>query len=53
MTALGFSRLIVGKILNHLENSVTAIYDRHTYSKEKREAIDTWSEKLKNLVSKS
>ena len=26
----------MSKILNHVENSVTAIYDRHSYDKEKK-----------------
>jgi len=50
MTASGVSRLVVSKLLNHVENSVTAIYDRHTYDKEKREAADMWNIKLKNIV---
>ena len=50
MTALGVSRLVVSKLLNHVENGVTAIYDRHTYDKEKREAMDAWSKKLKEMI---
>ena len=50
MTALGIPRLVVSKVLNHVENSVTAIYDRHTYEKEKREALDAWSDKLENII---
>ena len=50
MTALGVSRLVVSKLLNHVENSVTAIYDRHTYDKEKRAAVDVWATKLKNIL---
>jgi hypothetical protein len=33
MTSIGISRLVVSK--NHVENSVAAIYDRHSYDKEK------------------
>ena len=51
MTALGVSRLVVSKLLNHVENSVTAIYYRHTYDKEKQHAIDLWNTKLKNILS--
>lgn len=46
MTALGISRLVVSKILNHTENSVTAIYDRHSYDVEKRQALDRWANEL-------
>ncbi|CAL7961422.1 hypothetical protein GAMM_220003 [Gammaproteobacteria bacterium] len=39
MTSLGISRLVVSKLLNYVENSVTAIYDRHGYDKEKKQAM--------------
>ena len=50
MTSLGISRLVVSKLLNHVENSVTAIYDRHTYDEEKRQAMKAWSIKLREVV---
>lgn len=49
MTALGIPRLIVSKILNHSENSVTAIYDRHSYDTEKQEALVKWGDYLNQL----
>lgn len=48
---LGFNRLVISKILNHSEGSVTAVYDRHTYDPEKREALHAWSAKLEQLLS--
>ncbi len=51
MTALGINRLVVSKILNHVENSVTAIYDRHGYDKEKRHALDAWAAHLEGILS--
>ena len=48
---LGFNRLVISKILNHVEGGVTAIYDRHSYDNEKREALEAWSKKLAGLVS--
>lgn len=51
MTAIGIPRLVVSKILNHVESSVTAIYDRHTYEKEKQEAWQLWSNKLEALIN--
>jgi integrase len=51
MTSLGNSRLVVSKILNHSESgSVTAIYDRHSYDNEKRIALESWAQKLKEIV---
>jgi len=53
MTASGISRLVVSKLLNHVENSVTAIYDRHSYDKEKKQAIEIWGTKLRNIALKN
>ncbi|MCZ6827352.1 MAG: tyrosine-type recombinase/integrase [Gammaproteobacteria bacterium] len=50
MASLGIPRDVLGKILNHMDRSVTAVYDRHTYDPEKRRALDTWGRKLQNVV---
>lgn len=50
MTGMGISRLVVGKLLNHTERGVTAVYDRHSYDKEKRQALDSWGRKLQAIV---
>ena len=50
MTSFGISRLVVSKILNHVENSVTAIYYRHSYDKEKKRAMEIWGVKLNDTV---
>ncbi len=51
LTSLGISRLVVSKILNHSENnSVTAIYDRHSYDHEKQHALDAWAQKLQEII---
>jgi integrase len=50
MTALGVLRLVVSKILNHTESSVTSIYDRHSYDKEKKEAVHIWNKKLQEII---
>ena len=51
MTGMGIPRLTVSKILNHVEPGVTAVYDRHSYDKEKREALETWSRRLQVIIS--
>jgi len=51
MTGMGIPRLTVGKILNHVEPGVTSVYDRHSYDKEKREALEAWSKRLMLVVS--
>ena len=50
MASAGVSRLVIGKILNHAEPSVTAVYDRHSYDAEKREALDTWATALLTII---
>ena len=39
MTNLGISRLLVSKVLNHLESGITTVYDRHPYDAKKRLAL--------------
>jgi integrase len=46
MSSLGIPRLILSKILNHSDSSVTAIYDRHGYDHEKQAAWTLWSQRL-------
>lgn len=46
MTGAGVSRLVVSKILNHVEKGVTAVYDRHSYDREKQLAMETWERRL-------
>jgi len=51
MTSMGISRLVVSKILNHVEKGVTAVYDRHSYDREKREALDAWGARLEQIIT--
>jgi integrase len=51
MTGLGINRLVVGKLLNHMEPGVTAVYDRHSYDAEKRHALDAWATRLEAILS--
>ncbi len=50
MTSMGVPRLTVSKILNHVESGITAVYDRHSYDQEKRQALDLWGQKLLQIV---
>jgi integrase len=51
MVGAGVPRLVVSKILNHVETGVTAVYDRHGYDLEKRAALDFWGKRLEQIVS--
>jgi hypothetical protein len=50
MVGAGVSRLVVSKILNHVETGVTAVYDRHSYDREERAALDLWGQRVGRLV---
>ena len=51
MAALGINRLVISKILNHVETSVTSIYDHHGYDAEKRHALEVWAAHLEGILS--
>ncbi len=51
ISELGFNRLVVDKLLNHKDRTVGGIYDRHTYEKEKREALEAWESELEEILS--
>lgn len=50
LARLGVDRVVIGKILNHAEQEVTAVHDRHRYDAEKRRALDVWGERLTAIV---
>jgi len=51
MAAGGVPRLTIAKILNHVDATVTAIYDRHSYDPEKQAALAWWDAKLAAIVT--
>ena len=51
MAEAGTPRVVLGRILNHSDRSVTAIYDRASYSGPAREALDQWARTLARIVS--
>lgn len=51
MAGVGIPRLVISKILNHVEPGITAIYDRHSYDTEKRESLAKWSKAIAAIIS--
>ena len=51
MAGMGIPRLVIGKILNHVEPGITRVYDRHSYDKEKKEALNAWGARISRIVS--
>jgi integrase len=43
---LGFQRLVVSKILGHVESGVTQIYELHSYDEEKKAALQAWADEV-------
>ena len=50
MAKLDVNPVIAGKVLNHTERGVSAVYDRHDYLKEKTEALNKWADELKKII---
>jgi integrase len=53
MASIGVSRVVIGRILNHADRSITGIYDRYGYDAEKRASLAAWSERLKEMIEAS
>ena len=50
LASLGVSNYVIGRILNHVETGVTAVYNRHSYDGEKRKALELWEKKLLEII---
>ena len=53
MAEAAVSRLVIAKILNHVETGVTAVYDRASYDHQKRQGLDTWARQLTRILDPS
>ena len=54
IAALGIPVQVTEKLLNHVSGTtggIVAVYQRHTYLDEMREAVETWEAHLKKLLS--
>ena len=52
LRTLGIDRLVVSKLLNHAEGGVTKTYDRWAADPEKAEAMESWANRLREIVGK-
>ena len=48
LARLGYSNEVIGRVLNHTLNGVTAIYNRYQYDDQIQEALEKWTELLEN-----
>lgn len=51
MASLGVPRLVIAKVLNHVEPGITRVYDRHSYDAEKKDALTKWGRQLKAILA--
>ena len=52
MAKLGVAPHVLGKILNHVDSSVTAIYNHYDYDEEKKLAMRRWGKQLASTMDK-
>jgi hypothetical protein len=50
MASGGVPRFIIGRVLNHAEQGVTSVYDRHSYDHEKQAALTFWDRQLTAIL---
>jgi integrase len=54
MAEIGIAPHVVDKLLNHVSGSirgVAAVYNRHSYTEERRRALDAWARRLAAIVA--
>ncbi len=51
MAEAGAGRTVIGRVLNHADPEITAVYDRYSYDSEKREALTQWARTLARITS--
>lgn len=43
---------LLSKILYHVESGITAVYDRHSYGAEKRQALVRWAGRMDEILGR-
>ena len=51
MRSLGGDRLVVSKLLNHVESGITKTYDRYAADPEKGSSEERWADRLREIIS--
>ncbi len=51
MAAMGVFEFNIGKVLNHTNESITSVYNRHSYDSEKRIALEKWAGRIEQILS--
>jgi len=51
LAALGVPPVVAEAVIGHRQRGILQVYDRHSYSSEKRDALTLWQEKLISIVA--
>lgn len=51
MSSMGVPRVVVKKILGHIDRDVIAAYDLYSYDYEKRKAWELWAKRLEQIIN--
>ena len=51
LAELGISRFVVARVLGHSDRSITGVYDRFEYWPQKKQALDSWGQRLMEIIS--
>lgn len=52
MASLGVDTKTISEVLNHADGSVTGIYNRYRYWKEKKAAVQLWADHLERVLAR-
>jgi len=50
LTEMGVSDVVAERVLGHKLQGMMAVYNRHTYDEEKRQALNLWERRLKEIL---
>ena len=53
MGRLGVPDHVIGKIMNHSDGRITAVYNRHRYDDEKYDALRQWDQEIIKILAAS
>ena len=51
LSELGVDRLVISKLVNHKDRTITGHYDHAERTKEKRQAVEKWDRTLRNIMT--
>lgn len=51
MASMGFMDEVIDAILNHVKQGIIRTYNRHSYDKEKQQALEAWDRRLHSIIN--